>query len=525
MQLKKINHKAFLVVELQPGLATCSIASFKNKELTIVAHESVKEMSPIRAVAQGLERLSQSVKKLPKQVVMLSSEVSCGWMDLNIPSNLTESQAVEMLRWELEGNLEGFGSAPSIENLLFYAPYLEPGQKDKIFENAHLEGFDPLVAARNFGILSEEVSNQFESFIGEFPDANQDYMIAWAETSKLYPSDKTLVAAIPMDYVNEWVSFFAEKNISLLVTYGTTGLSYAAIDSKSITGKSIVLLDSNTQQIQASYIKASKLVDTVVYPLTPNELSEELINDIGMHTSEFIHLGNSQIDLEQLRTAVQAQNPELQLTKFELTQAKSLALTALERLLANSHAYPIPELKTVAPPIPFYKNTQLYWSLSLGLSLCFIASFHVMHHRVVSQLEAEIAEIEIKKESREIKISESSGDQSEARELLQEQARLEEEIARKRIDISPRDEAAFYSASLRAISESIAESVDIKSLKIDRRGNIALQGHSLSEPAVYTFSAQFNKRMVDWDLMPQKTELATDPETGVHAFTILPKTK
>jgi hypothetical protein len=148
-----------------------------------------------------------------------------------------------------------------------------------------------------------------------------------------------------------------------------------------------------------------------------------------------------------------------------------------------------------------------------------------MHHRVVRQLESEIAKIELKKETREIKISESSGDQSEARALLQEQTRLEEEIAHKRVDISPRDEAAFYSASLRAISESIAESVDIKSLKIDRRGNIALQGHSLSEPAVYTFSAQFNKLMVDWKLTPQKTELATDTETGVHAFTIQPKTK
>ena len=262
---------------------------------------------------------------------MLSSEVSCGWMDLNIPSNLTESQAVEMLRWELEGNLEGFGSA-QYRKPTFYAPYLEPGQKIKSLKTpiwkALIRSLLPVT-----GVLSEEVSNQFESFIGEFPDANQT-TIAWAETSKLYPSDKTLVAAIPMDYVNEWVSFFAEKNISLLATYGTTGISYAAIDSKSITGKSIVLLDSNTQQIQASYIKASKLVDTVVYPLTPNELSDELIHDIGMHTAEFIHLGNSQIDLEQLGTAVQAHNPGIQLTEFELTQGKSLALTALERLLS-----------------------------------------------------------------------------------------------------------------------------------------------------------------------------------------------
>ena len=523
MQLKKLKKKSFLVVELQPCMATCSIVGVKNNTLSLIASASIKGINPLKAVEQGLQQLSEATKNLPKQVVMLSSEVITGWVDLTVPSNLTEAQTTEMLRWELEGNLEGFGAAPSIENLLFYSAYLDQDQKGKVFEKADEVGFDSLVAARNFGILSAEEITQFETFVSEFPDVNQDYMIACAAPSKLYPTDKTLVSAMPMDYVREWVEFYAPKKMELLATYGLSGLTYAAIDSKVISGKSSVFLDSNTQQIQATYIKASKVVDTVVYPLSPTEISPDLVHDMGMHCSEFIHLGNTLIDFEEISTLIRAENADLNVSEFSLDLSPSLGLVALGAMIGNTSNYPIPELKTVAPPIPFYKKTQLYWTLCAGLFLSFALGYHVHHYLTVSELEGEIKELEIKRETKEIALSENSGDNSEALELIKEQTLLEDELISKRIDLTPKDRADFYSASLQAISLSITDMVDLKYLRIDRQGNITARGHSLSEPDVYTFSADFNKQMFSWELRPQRTDSATDPDTGIHKFTIVPR--
>lgn len=525
MQLKKLNKKAFLVVELQPGFVVCSLVNYQKGELTVRASTSVKEISPIKAVEKGLQQLAESIKVLPRQVVMLSSEVISGWMELIIPQNLTESQTIEMLRWELEGNLEGFGTPPSLANLLFHSAYLTQQQKDKIFQTSESENFDPMAAARNYGILSGEEISQFESFVSEYPDANQDYIIAWAASSKMYPNDKRLISVMPKDYANEWIDFFSTHKINLLATYGLTLLDYARIDSKTISGKSIVLLKRDSQYIYATYIKASKIIDSMIYPLSRTELSSELINDIAMHASEYVHFGNTKFSTAQLQAVLAQQNPKLIITELSLNSSPTAPLAALAGLLNDSLQYPIPELKTAAPALAFYKNSKVYWTTVVVLFLLYSIGFHTKHQLKIRQLEEDIQLAAVKTDTKQFALSEHSDSAIKAEQLMKEKKQIEQQIEQSRVLITKKDRPIFYSESLRAISQSIGTSVDLEKLSINNLGDVSISGNSLTEADVYKFSAQFNKKMISWKLRTQNTELMTDPNTGIHTFSIIPKIK
>ena len=522
MHINKLLNKSFLIVELLPGQVTCTIACCKDGQLKTLVSETTKSVGALDAVTEAIDRLARYVKKLPKYAVMLSSEVSCGWINLQIPDSLNDNEVRELLRWELESQLDGFGSAPKIENLLFYSSYLDAAQKDKIFTKAKEAGISPLAAARSLNFLTPDEISQLEIFVGEYPDCSSEYLTAWVPSHKLYPNDQSLVAAMPMDYADEWINFFDKRGISLQATYGINGLTLAAIDAKVVSGKSTVILDCNMLHLQATYIKGSRIVDTGIYQLKPKEIPKELIHDIIFHRTEHIHLGNSQINFDEIDSLVNKAEPELYLRAIEIAQESSLAQIALGRIICESNIYPVPQLKTAAPPVPFYKNPSLYWSLSIVTAACFVFGFFWNNHQQFIKISNEIEIINAKKASFK-RVEVHPDDPLEIESLLTEQLKIEELLARKEARVDPRFLASYYVSTLQATSQSMSDAIDIVYLNIDSVGKVSFSGYSVAEADVYSFSARFKESMLQWKLIPQETVLFADSKAGIHGFTIKPK--
>ena len=125
MSIFNTKEKRLLLVEIGFFEAKVTLLARKKDCLELLDQVSAKQINLADALDHCLQQLKLRNKKLPKSTVIVSREAVAGWLNLSIPSNLTESQIREMLRWELDCNLGAFASAPAVNDLLRVSGYLD----------------------------------------------------------------------------------------------------------------------------------------------------------------------------------------------------------------------------------------------------------------------------------------------------------------------------------------------------------------------------------------------------------------
>ena len=528
MSLFNTKHKRLLLVQVGYLEVEVSLLLRKATKLEVLGTVHARKVHPYDAVRDCLEQLKLRHKKWPTQVILVTREAVSGWLNLSIPSNIGSDQVENMLRWELEGNLDSFASEPTPLDLLKFSRYLDADSKSALLELNNTEGTHGLMsAAVADGILQGEEAEAIEGYLEEWPNASEEYVIAWNEPTMRYPREQVLVSALPQRIADEWVQFFAEEKLFLLGTLAAPLISYAQLDPKQIAKSCHVKIEGDLQQVYADFFNGGNLVEPVSYAPAGGRIPPGLIDDLLINDARTVSFTSVDFDLESLNRELAARDPGRQLVLIDSGgDTRPLVVRSLESIMSGKAEYPLPELKIQSKRVPLYEKTSLYWLVAVCLLGAVLIGLQWNRIQQLNGLNARKQSIEEKVDAKEIAQRSHIVAEEEAKKIERERIKLERELYTARISITKHDTVDFYTSLLRSISDSLRDEINLEQISVDNEAKLIISGSSLNDQAVHEVLQSFHHEMSDWDLLEQVTEVRQNKVGSVpYSFSIKPKTE
>lgn len=528
MSLFATTHKQFLLIQVGYLEVEVSLLLRKAQRLEVLDTMHARKVHPYDAVRDCLEQLKSRHKKWPTQVILVTREAVSGWLNLSIPSNVGSDQVENMLRWELEGNLDSFASEPTPLDLLKFSRYLDADSMSALLELKNTTGNHGLMnAAIEGGILQREEAEAIEGYLEDWPNASEEYVIAWSESTMRYPREHALVSALPQRFADEWVQFFTEQKLFLLGTLAAPLISYAQLDSKLLGKACHVAVEGDLHQVYAGFFNGGNLVETVSYPPAGDCVPAGLVDDLLINDARTISFTSVDFDLESLNRELSAREPGRELVLLDSSEeTRPLVVRSLENIMSGDTEYPLPELKVQSKRVPLYEKTMLYWLVAVCLLAVILTALQWQRTKQVNELNAKKQLIEEKVDAKKITQSNHIAAESEEKTIERERVKLERELYANRISITKHDTVDFYTSLLRSISESLRDEINLEKISVDNEAKIFISGNSLNDQAVHEVLQSFHQQMSDWDLLEQVTEVQQNDGRSVpYSFTIKPRTE
>jgi hypothetical protein len=526
MSLFNTKHKHLLLVQVGYLEVEVSLLLRKAQRIEVLDTVHARKVHPYDAVRDCLEQLRQRQKQLPRQVILVSREAVSGWLNLSIPANIESDQVEKMLRWELEGNLDSFASEPTSLGLLECSEYLDAASIAALQELQETTGDQGLMgAAVERGILQPEEAEAIEGYLEEWPNASEDYVIAWSEPTMRYPREHVLVSALPQRIADEWVQFFAEEKLFLLGTLAAPLISYAQLDPKRIAKSCHVAIEGDLHQVYADFFNGGNLVEPVSYAPAGGRIPPGLIDDLLINDARTVSFTSVDFDLESLNRELAARDPGRQLVLIDSgDDTRPLVVRSLESIMSGNAEYPLPELKIQSKRVPLYEKTSLYWLVAVCLLGLVLIGLQWNRTQQLNGLNSRKQSIEEKVDAKEIAQRDHIAAEAEAKKIERERVKLERELYTARISITKHDTVDFYTSLLRSISDSLRDEINLEQISVDNEAKLIISGSSLNDQAVHEVLQSFHQEMSDWDLLEQVTEVRQNKAGSVpYSFSIKPK--
>ena len=525
MSIFNTKEKRLLLVEIGFFEAKVSLLARKKDRLELLDEAAAKQINLADALDHCLQQLKQRNKRLPKSTVIVSREVVAGWLNLSIPSNLTDSQIREMLRWELDGNFDSFASAPAVNDLLRVSGYLDSEAKAQLLGKDQSGAGDLLQSALQHGILCSEEIEGMRACLDDWPRSSEDYTLAWVSGQQRLPSDYVLVSALPERFAGEWIDYFKERKFRLLGTLAAPLLSYAVVQPKLIAAHSHAMVESDLHQIYGSYFTGGNLVDPASYSLVDDGIPEDLIEDLIIHEVQTVTLIDTNFGIEELNIKLTeaGYTGEVRIIDPEL-EGRTLPVVALEAIMRGSAQIPVPELVTKTQLTPLYHQPSPYWLVAGFLGIIFCLFFSMNRSNTAQALESELEIITAKLDSVEVARKERAFELKRSKELSVDTRAAEQALSVAQISVGQHDTAAFYLGILEGLSVSLRDEVSLKHMSIDNRARVAMSGLSFTDHAVREVLKGFYQEVSPWAIIPQVTEIRANNGTGApFTFSVIPK--
>lgn len=299
-----------------------------------------------RAIAEVVEKLRESGKRIPKKAILITPSVISSIVSLPVSPlrPRSDEEMEELIRWELEGTLTQQNKHWLIGSMLVERGYLTPVQRDELVEELKLRQsqggqssllrFGDLAVQLNY--ISQEQLEECFVLQGKLIAVDDDLAYGWrAEEPQIEQglsdevllsreddgdsAHKWLVSGISKSVRRRWVGAFNLNGIKLQALYPSIGSSFALLSQHTLDAEQAVL---EVHQEQLAYIAGNSLA---VQDIRVAERQQGAIRPADLQDL----LGIQSVDLKKIY--INAPEAELEELLFSLSTVASVELEALQQ--------------------------------------------------------------------------------------------------------------------------------------------------------------------------------------------------
>lgn len=541
------------------GLRGALVRDSKHSAILLAVAES-RNVDFTRAIAEVLDKLKKSHKRLPKQAILITPSVVSSMVELPVsplrPRSDEEMQ--ELIRWELEGTLTQQNKHWLIGSMLVERGYLTPSQRDELVEELKIRqsqgGQDGLVRFGDLAVKLKYITQEQleECFVlqGKLIAVDDDLAYGWqAEEPQLNQglSDEVLLSAADDDgsahkwlvsgmskaVRRRWVGAFNLNGIRVQAFYPAVGAGFAALAQRSLDEEQALL---EIHQEQLAFITGHPgSVQDIFVAERPNGFvrGEDLNKLMGVLPADLktLHVIAPKEEFEDLQftlstiTVVDAEhltveNPELLNTDQVPDEALLSVIGASDHFLKHIQSARLSWISAREIETSLFKKLlqpKVFIGAGIVCVLTAMLGFLGWMHWNMWHQEARLSELEAKFE-RELKLKKQFGS------IAADQARLKTEILHSQSEVIANDllleqllkirtrEHVIASLLLRALSAVTPDQVYID--KLERNGpEIVIQAYAFDSTQGQIFINALNKvlKPTDYEVQHSKVE---DVETA-----------
>ena len=235
MKIKPLKSKEILVIETDLLSVRCSIV--ERGETPVVKNiAEVFNFDMEEALSLCLAEFKQSSTKVPKNAVLVTAEAVPAFVKVPLDEKAPHTQTMDMIRWEMNDELEAFSMAPHLEAMLISQGQFSPAIHAKVEEHSLVYGGitpAPFIdVAIELDILKEDDRDVYEEKQDSWLLVSEDYTCNWLDVE----GGNYLVAYMENQRRSFWREQLYERGIKLhsIIPQATAGLSTIKTESPRI---------------------------------------------------------------------------------------------------------------------------------------------------------------------------------------------------------------------------------------------------------------------------------------------------
>lgn len=396
-KIKPLKSNAILVVEQKNFHIKLSVVK-KGK----VQH-SVKciNFDAVAGVTECLNRFKATKVKVPKDAVLISTEVFPSLLAVEIDKAQPDEYIEQMLTWERQA-VDTLAETPTGLDVLLTPGFLEQAVYDRLYNLVLAAKAEVSLPPSLNDLVSSEIINTSEKasideYLTKWPRIDELNRAAWnSEISKEVATDTVLVSFAAQHFCSEWSEYFKDHKITLHSVQPWHMNTLGLIDRKRISNCNYALIEFSLGIVHVTVFEQGNIKETQVYGRNDLKIPDALISDLAFNYIDTVSVIGLEDGFEKILKEVKLEDENAVLkSEIHLSESKAErwpALAAVHNVSPASlkSSYRFPTVSCLPPPIPFLKRPSNWWVAFLAISLTLFGFLFYGSYKSIKSLETEI---------------------------------------------------------------------------------------------------------------------------------------
>jgi hypothetical protein len=497
MKFKKVKNKEILVFELHHFIVRMAIVKRSGKHAKVSTSVELPCINPIEGAAACLNELRSLSKRIPKTVVMVSTEAMPALFNLKFTAGQTITEQEEIIRWEMEENLSVFTNTPSADTILQYPGFLQKKQWQKLleFEETKPGGTEQNIVERlkNASVMDSIDLEEVHDFLDQWPHADEASMCSWSnDFSEKAKNDSCLSAFLGIPRRDIWLDFFDQEGLKLCGTLPWSLSALSLLDKELIQEENLLYIEEHPGFWVTARLRKGTLINIQCYESPTQDIPTGIIKEIEESDSNLLTINSLSHNFADFTALLVEETKKLREIKLPESSDKLNIEAAARQAWQLPVNFKHVVLPTALPPISLGRRPQTWW-LAVGLAAGIFYSVLIFSWiKELNVLSDRFSKIEKTNKDFGNKIKQMKEGSKKVVQLEKSIESAEEsiKILSKEVKHAMLLSSDFIVQFTRLLNKISISSISLKSVTCSREGHFEIYGMALSEVGAYELARE-----------------------------------